>query len=215
MKEKHSLFFELQPLLELYQELDFKIEKFKRETGLDCIRGCGECCAIESRRIEVSLVELIPLSLHLWEVGKAEGYLKKMERVNEEGPCIFYRRNPPKREEGCCSIYPWRPLICRLFGFSAVENKYGQPMAVLCSVLKRSRPEVVKEIELRIQKGLEVPINSYYAKRITLLYPAYGKERFPINEAIKKALERAGFYFELLREEEKGLKTVESYDQAA
>lgn len=215
MKEKPCLFFKIQPLLELYQELDFKIEKFKRETGLECLRGCGECCAIESRRIEVSMVELIPLALHLWEVGKAEGYLKELNQMDKDEPCVFYRRSPPKKEEGCCSIYPWRPLICRLFGFSAFENKYGQPMAVLCSVLKKSRPEGVKEIDLKIQKGLEIPVNSYYAKRVALLYPVYGKERFPINEAIKKAIEWVGFYLELLRKEENGLKIIEPYDRAA
>lgn len=197
MKETFSLSFEIRPLLELYEELDLKIEKFKKETGLDCIRGCGECCAIESKRIEVSIFELIPLSLHLWETGRAEGYLEKMHRMGEEEPCIFYRQNLSEKEEGCCSIYPWRPLICRLFGFSAIENKYGQPVAVLCSVLKKSRPEVVKEVDLRIQKGLEIPINSYYAKRITLLHPIYGNERYSMNEAVKKAIEWVGFYMEL------------------
>ncbi len=215
MREKQKLSLEIQPLIELYQELDSKIEKFKRETGLDCIRGCGECCAIESRKVEVSMAELIPLSLHLWETGEAEGYLKKMEQMDEGGPCVFYKKGPRVKEEGGCSIYPWRPLVCRLFGFSAVKNKYGQPVAVLCSVLKKRNPEVVREIDLKIQRGLEIPINPYYAKRVTLLYPTYGKERLPINEAVKKAIERVGFYLELLKKEEKGLKTFESYDRAA
>jgi len=215
MKERPPFFLEIHPLLELYQELDSKIEKFKKETGLDCIKGCGECCSIAAVRIEVSVIEWIPLSLRLWETGEAELYLKKMERMDPQGSCVFYRKNPSKEEEECCSVYPWRPLICRAFGFSAIENKYGRPIPVLCSVLKKVRPEIIKEVDSRIQRGLEIPIHSHYAKRMALIYPEYGKSLYSINDALKRAIEVVGFYLELIRHERKGLDTMKSYDRAA
>lgn len=214
MKEKIVFFPEIQSLLDLYQEIDVKLEKFKKETNLNCVKGCGECCHIPSERIEVTMVEFIPLSLQLWETGEAELFLEKVYRITQEEPCVFYRRDA-YRNEGHCSIYLWRPLICRLFGFSAIEDKYGQPKIVICSVLKKNKPEIAEEINMRLERReLEVPINSYYAKRVALLPPLYNKKLLPINEAIKRAIEWVGYRLQF-EKEKKNVEHITPYDRAA
>ena len=50
------------------------------------------------------------------------------DTATEGRTCPFYLRH----RSGHCAVYPARPLVCRLFGFSATRNKDGAPMFRPC-----------------------------------------------------------------------------------
>lgn len=183
-----SLFSGLKELLEIYQELDLRVEFFKKKAKINCIKVCGKCCKIPSYKIETSVLELIPTTIHLWEVNEAEIVLENLYRINKYHFCIFYDFKG-KNDRGHFYIYSLRPLICRLFGFSAKRDKSGRTIPIICSIIKEKNPGKFEEIQEKIRNGLEIPINSYYGRRIILISNSYGRDLYPINEAIKIALE--------------------------
>lgn len=67
-----------------------------------CTRGCSHCCniavgvtAVEARYIEV-------------KTGQKANYAKHSEQDFFGVPCVFLKN-------GECSIYPYRPITCRVF----------------------------------------------------------------------------------------------------
>jgi len=188
----------LKELIGVYNEVDLKIETFKKRWGVDCLEGCSRCCEIPSRRIEVSILELIPLSLHLWEEGEAEKYLERSNSIGDEDLCVLYRPGI-YCGSGRCGFYQFRPFLCRLFGFSVVEDKSGRPRLSLCRWIKKEVPGIKEKLKNLIDGGCDLPINSHYARRIVLLYPLYSQEFLPINSALKRALEVVGLRLSLLR----------------
>src|SRR6185295_15429071 len=124
-------------LLKIYHKLEKETKQFQAETGLHCIAGCGRCC--ENPRIETTVAELMPLAFRLFQRGEESGWLDKANRSESKGQCIFYKPDPLIEGKGRCSVYQWRPLICRLFGFSAITDKKGRPSLVTCAVIKQSQ----------------------------------------------------------------------------
>jgi len=188
-----SLLPGVRDLLQVYKELDIHIENFWKEARIKCFRACGKCCEVSSQAIEASIFEMIPLAIHLWKRGKTNDVLEKINLTPENHRCVLYDASDLSNRPGCCEAYPFRPLMCRLFGFSAVENKYGNPVVALCSAIKQNRPELAKEVQRRIDQGLVPPIYQNYASRVLLIDPMYGLPLYPINKAIRMALERIGY----------------------
>jgi Fe-S-cluster containining protein len=207
------IFSGLNELIEIYEDLDSHIETFKRETGIDCVKGCGKCCEIPSWKIETSILELMLPAIHLWETKEAEIFLEKILRIDKDSFCVFYSKN--LYEKGCCYIYPLRPLICRLFGFSGMKDKFDQSIPILCSVIKKQNPDNIERIMKKIQMGLEIPINSYYAKRISLINPLYGRDLYGINEAARFAIEWIGYRLGLLNNQQEGARPTKPFERAA
>lgn len=113
---------------------------------------------------------------------------------------MFYQPDPLKNGQGRCGVYLWRPLLCRLFGFAAQKDKYGQPQLVTCSTMKSlCSYEYEQALENMHQGKLAAPLMQDYAMRLFNIDPHWGKEQLPINQAIKIALEKVG----LLNEKEK------------
>jgi Fe-S-cluster containining protein len=189
----------LKELTELYEELDREIAQFKITAELDCIKFCHKCCATEGGKIEVSAFECLPLSIHLWQTEKAEIYLQKIGEANIKDPCVLYNVDRPRPDEWGCKYYPRRPLICRLFGFSAILDKRGEPKIALCRPIKEADPEAEKRINQRIAQGLKAPVLSHLARKASFLNPNLGQRRYPMNQGLKIALERLGFQYDLIK----------------
>ena len=177
-------------LLKLYQQLDQHIAKFQKESGLQCLQGCGKCC--ENPNIEITYLDIFPLAEELWSTGQTAFWLERIQQINSQGPCVFYKPDPVVAGHGRCSVYPWRPLLCRLFGFSAVQNKHERPALVTCAVIKERLAQKVKETQQRLDQGLDVPLMSLYAQKVYNIDPHFGRELLPINRAVQMALERIG-----------------------
>ena len=182
-------------LLKLYKKLDDDIRRFQKETALCCERGCGRCC--ENPNVETTVLELLPLAISLWQNGQAAKWLKKANQAGAEGRCIFYAPDPQRDGKGRCSVYLWRPLICRLFGFSAKSNKNGMPMLVTCPTIKTQYAREYEKARKMIEGGAFVPKMGDYAFEAAQIDPPLGQEQLPINRAVKVALEKAGLFSRL------------------
>jgi len=177
-------------LLELYAEMDRQISSFQASTGLHCLPGCGRCCS--SPHVEATILEMIPVAREIHKLREADQWLKRIEGTREGFPCVFYLPDPIIPGNGRCIHYHLRPLLCRLFGFTAVKNKYGQPVFAVCTHIKKNMPIQVAGIYEMIHKGLKVPCFSDFSIRISNLGPYLGSRLLPINLALQIALEREG-----------------------
>jgi Fe-S-cluster containining protein len=180
-------------LLEIYRELDETIHALKVETGLSCVEGCGKCCETPNRNIEASVLEVIPLALALWENGTGDFWLKRLEQYSDSDFCIFYHSEPLFPGTGKCSVYPLRPLLCRLFGFAAKTGKNGEIVFSLCRKVKEVYPGLKEAVQQKILEGTEVPVCSDFGRRVEALNPLLGNRKYPINTAIRMALEKIGY----------------------
>ncbi|WP_051569305.1 YkgJ family cysteine cluster protein [Alkaliphilus transvaalensis] len=194
--ELTSSFNGLDQLFLVYQELEETICSYKDTTNLACISQCSKCCNKSAENIEVTIFEMIPLSIFLWQNRSAEETMEKLNCIDSTASCIMF--NPSSNTLGGCSCYQWRPLLCRLFGFSAILDKNQSPTVSMCKYMKEINPYLEKEIQEEINKGLIVPINSQFAHKISLINPTLGQKRYPINKALSLALEMVGFRMSLL-----------------
>ncbi len=187
-RELASLFPGIFGLLEAFQEMDTHIVTFQRATGIQCIESCAKCCELSSPKVEASVLEMIPLAIHWWEMGRADAFLKDFQFADQNHRCVLFNPSATPQKPGACSAYAFRPLMCRLFGFSAVVDKYGRSVIVLCPVLKQKQPGRLAEIQEKIDQGLKPPLYKNYARKILLIDPQLGFPLYPINEAIHRAL---------------------------
>jgi uncharacterized protein len=185
--------------MELYGELDREVDQFKIIAELDCIKFCHKCCSTEGRKIEVSAFECLPLSIHLWQTEKAEFYLQRIAEAGIRDPCVLHDADRFRPDGWGCPYYSWRPLICRLFGFSAILDKHGVKKVALCRVIKEADPDAERRTNRSIAQGLKAPVLSHLARKAFFLNPNAGQRRYPMNEGLKIALEKVGFGLELIR----------------
>ena len=184
-------FLGLDFLFEVYGDLERQIADFKERAGIDCLRKCQTCCST-AKIVEASIFEMLPLSLHFWEEGRAEELLGKLEGVHPEALCFSLNLHPTEEVPEGCIHYSFRPLICRLFGFSATVDKDGNPRIVICKPLKERHSGIDQRINEQIRGNLPVPLMSDFSRKIAFIDPRLGQEKYPINIALWEALELVG-----------------------
>lgn len=180
----------VQAVEDVFDHLDREIASFQSWSGLHCGWGCGKCCF--KADIEATILEFLPFAAHLHREGKAFEWLEKLK--NNDAPiCLIL--NPTQHGAGLCSEYKHRGLICRLFGYSARTNKYGEKELVTCQVIKKEQKANYEAAAGRISTGVEVPVMSQYYMRLHAIDFELTREFFPINEAIKRAIEVILHYY--------------------
>jgi Fe-S-cluster containining protein len=173
----------------VYRRLDRRIAGFRRAAGLSCPRGCGECCL--SPEVEATVLEMLPLALRLQRERRLEQTLAGLGPGEPPRPCVFYSPAPLGSFGGHCSVYPLRPLVCRLFGFAAMTDPEGRPQLVLCRRLREADPAGARKAAAGAASGrLPVPVMSEWSLAMYRLDPGLGTRALPINEALGQALER-------------------------
>ena len=177
-------------LLEVYEEIDRQTAALKAMTGLRCPPGCGRCCS--SREIDATELEMLPVARELFRRREAVSWLERLRAADDEGPCVFYQPERSARGEGCCGIYILRPALCRLFGYGAVKNKYGIAQLAVCTIMKKVIPRVAQDAAYAVELGLAAPTFVDFARQVAGLEPSLGGRLFPINRALRFALEREG-----------------------
>ncbi|MEQ8471131.1 MAG: YkgJ family cysteine cluster protein [Marinoscillum sp.] len=177
----------------LFGRLDTEISVFQKASGLHCLAGCGKCC--NKADIEASPLEFLPLAFHWFINHEAEERLAALEQ-NSSSICTIY--SPLTIEnltQGSCSIYPYRGLICRLFGYGASRDKVGELRLVTCKLIKENQVDnYSKAIEL-LKNEEYVPIFSDYYKKLMQIDFLAGNQIMPINDAIREALEMVLSYY--------------------
>ena len=178
---------------ELFDRLEKEITAFKSETKLHCLTGCGKCCSKPD--IDASPLEFLPWAFHLFLNGKAEDTLFELNNSSIT-TCHIYRPFALIEEyNGSCSNYRYRGLICRLFGYAANRDKYGELRLATCKIIKENQLENFNTTEEAISKGLYVPIFTDYYMQLAQIDYRMGITLLPINEALKMAIEEVLQYY--------------------
>ena len=180
---------------QIFQDIDRSVQDFQQKTGLSCANGCGRCCL--SPNVEATEVEMYPIARHLFRTGQADHWYTKAQESSFNGRCIFYKADAFNPNKGRCGIYPFRPAMCRLYGFSSLIHKSGRRHLMTCAVIKEKEGLRMPQIQNMIDRGLDVPINKNFSSMIFQVHPVLGCRRWPINQAFKMAVESFGLFFSM------------------
>lgn len=175
---------------EIFDQLEKEVNEFKSHSGLHCPAGCGKCCFKSD--IEATVLEFLPFAHHLYKEKKAREWLKRL-KTSLSPVCMILE--PGRAGAGLCSSYAHRGLICRLFGYSARRDKLSRPQLVTCRVIKTEQKEAYEVAIARIDDGFPVPVMTNYYMRLYGIDMDLSREFYPINTAIRKAIEAVLFYY--------------------
>lgn len=174
----------------VYGEMADTFSGYQQASGLSCRSGCGECCTQPT--IEATVLEMLPLALHLFDQGKAEQTLTQLEELPEGSSCSFYQRLSFDGKQGQCSVYQQRPSICRVFGAAGYRDKLGQAALSVCKTIKADKAEKYQQ-HLIMLSGQPPPMMMSAKEQVSELDYALGAKHYPINEAMRLALEKVLF----------------------
>lgn len=146
----------LTQLRDIYQELESSTERFKTTYRISCPSGCGSCC--ERFVPDITAVEARMVAAYLLFVKQAPQTVA-MLADHPDGIDFQLRSSPDATKpasSGCplydpdnpyhCTVYPARPLICRLFAASASEGKDGRPVFRRCKLDPEDSMPVLLEL---------------------------------------------------------------------
>lgn len=169
----------------LFSKLEQETAQFAQSSGLSCVSGCGKCCTYPN--VEASPIEFLPWAFHLFLNGEAEKTIIQLKKT-QSLTCFIYK--PLSLiNQGRCSNYKYRGLICRLFGFAANTDKYGNLRLATCKIIKEGQAENYNSTAQSISKGLYVPVFTEYYMQLNQIDCYLGNIILPINKALKLALE--------------------------
>ncbi len=168
----------------MFSELDEQIRLFQMQSSLACKTRCGQCCLRPD--VQATILEFLPLAHYLLETDQAADWY---DRLEEDTPAICVVINPFQNQRGLCGQYTHRGLICRLFGYSTRRNKYGQKELITCQTIKTEQKEKLANAMTLLSEGGDVPVASAYYTRLRAIDDALARDLYPINVAIRKALE--------------------------
>jgi len=163
---------------------------------LRCPEGCGSCC--ESFIPDILPIEADYLADWLLRTDPARAErVAAWSRISALPPCPFHEAD---REGGHCSVYPARPLICRLFGFSSIRDKQGREAFSLCKEMPaRNGGRSWSGAEVRKEFGTQLPVMSDFTAEVLALAPGDSSRRAALTEALPAALRRLALRVRLMK----------------
>lgn len=177
----------------VFDALDVQIRTFQNESKLSCLSSCGKCCSKSD--IEATVLEFLPLAYHLYKDGKAIEVLEEIGS-SESSYCYVLQPFIGQEEKGFCGNYKYRGMICRLFGFSARKDKYGNKNLVTCKSIKENQPEEYATVVSKLSTdSVSVPMMGNYSMMLHAIDFELGSKYYPINTAIKLAIEKVLSYY--------------------
>lgn len=177
---------------EVFGKLEAEAASFQQWSGLYCKTGCAKCCLKPD--IAATVLEFLPFAHHLYQKGLSELWLEKIIQT-ESSFCVVLDQSMSS-VAGACSAYPYRGLICRLFGYSARKNKYDKKDLVTCQVIKTELKEVYdKATAAIVNDGAAVPMMSHYHMQLMAIDEFLTRKLYPVNEAIRLAIEEVLSYY--------------------
>ena len=175
----------------LFYQLEQESAQFGQSSGISCVSGCGKCCTYPD--VEASPLEFLPWAFHLFLTGEVEKTLIMLNKT-KSSTCLIYK---PLSiiDQGRCSSYKYRGLICRLFGFAANTDKYGNLRLATCKIIKEGQTDNYNSTAEAITKGLYVPVFTEYYMQLNQIDFHLGNIILPVNKALKMALEEVLHYY--------------------
>ena len=185
-----SLSQKVQAVEDAFSVLSSEMSTFRDWSGLSCKIGCGKCCT--KADIEATVLEFLPFAHHVFLKNEAGEWLEKL-KSHPDSICLLL--DPGKTGTGLCSQYDHRGLICRLFGFSARLNKYSVREFVTCQIIKTEQQDRYAATVDNIREGGMVPMISHHYMRLHGIDADLARDFYPINEAIRRAIETVLHYY--------------------
>lgn len=183
-------------LMRVYEKLDGAITRFRWKTGIHCAKGCGQCC--ENPYVEATVLEMLPLAAALIRRNEAQRWLQGDQPEYEKGRCPFYQPDGQVAWKGRCSVYPLRPLICRMFGYSGKKDKEDKKQYYTCERIETQFRDICQRINHQ-KTDTALPMMEDYSMQRLELAREIDRNLYPLPLALKKALERIGFQRQLCR----------------
>ncbi len=163
-------------VLELFKRFDQQIESIRSNLP-SCPYGCRDCCMVPSRNIEASILEFFPLVLHWYDEGVIHQMYEQYKEIADDDVCALLQPDHLILPQGGCTVYKYRPLVCRIFGSSRLVRKNKMDF-LACKKLKN---EIVEPAIL--------PLATDFHDQLLLIDPYLSTRKHSINEALKRALE--------------------------
>tara|TARA_R110002051_G_scaffold189613_1_gene258804 strand:- start:11356 stop:11964 length:609 start_codon:yes stop_codon:yes gene_type:complete len=177
----------------LYAVLDKEIALFQSKSSLHCKAGCGKCCT--HAEVDASPLEFLPWALNLFLNGTAATTLDDL-KIKTTAICHIYEPlSVVDSGSGKCSDYQYRGLICRLFGYGANRDKFGEMRLATCKIIKETQAEHFEAAQKAMKEGLYVPIFTDYYMKLSQIDFRLGNLIVPVNTALKLALEEVLQYY--------------------
>ncbi len=184
----------LESIKDLYASLEEKEKIFCEHFCIHCAKGCGKCCEVFVP--DITELEADFLAYGLIKENKADLVLKQLENIKSDIiSCPLYRSD----SDFHCSVYAWRPLICRLFGASASKNKNGNPIFRDCKYNKLSS-NVSSE---KLKKDAEYVVTMSDYGILLEDEEAGNNNKEPLPIALKKAINKIEYLLYLASISEK------------
>lgn len=171
----------------MYDRLGEEIKTFREASGIHCVSGCGKCCT--KADIEASPLEFLPLAFHWFLNHEAEAMLEKLQNERSSICTLYAPLSLTDTNKGSCSNYPYRGLICRLFGYGASRDKLGELKLVTCKLIKEQQAENYEQAVAMLKNGEYVPVFTNYYQKLMQIDFRMGNQILPINVAMMEALE--------------------------
>lgn len=177
----------------LFDKLEIELATFTSTTHLFCNAGCGKCCT--NPTMEASPLEFLPWAFHLFKIGEAENALEKLAKHTKPICFNYSPTSDTNLNQGSCTNYKYRGLVCRLFGYGATKDKFAQLRLATCSIIKEQQTENYKAANEAINNGLNVPIFTDYYMNLSQIDFRLGNTYVHINKALQMALEEVLQYY--------------------
>lgn len=184
----------------VFKGLDEHLSKISDQTGLKCMEHCSLCC--RNRSIEATPLEFYPLAAYLHRTRQIDAFLEKLDSLKGDELCVLLDTEAQQNGNWGCTAYPYRGLICRMFGFGFRLNRTGIPELVTCKTMKTNFPDnVQRAAQLSSNEMDNLPIFRDYSMQLWAIDPELAGKPMPINQAIRMAVEKLYSYFAYLDQE--------------
>ncbi len=179
-------------LAALYGDADRAIRDFTLNVDFRCSFGCGKCChgfVPDILPLEAAYIAAFLISKNR-DTAEAihHGGLTPLDSLADSPTCPLYLAATPYH----CSVYEARPLVCRLFGFSGLRDKYADVSFSLCKYMEG--PSALNaERKFRILQNdprfpVTPPIMSQFGEKLQSLDPNNPGLRQLLHEALPSAI---------------------------
>jgi Fe-S-cluster containining protein len=177
-------------LQNIYDDMGSSFANFQKNTGLNCLEGCGKCCT--NPDIEASVLEMLPLAVRLNDENKLDEWLEKLENPAKDS-CLMFESHNENGTKGMCGAYKERPSVCRMFGVAGYFDKHHEVTLSVCKLIREKYPELT-QTRTAEATAENTPVLVNWSYRMSEIDPALIQDRMPLNQALKLALEKVALY---------------------
>ena len=176
---------DLRALREIYDDAGRQMAAWARQVGLGCPQGCGICC-------EGFVPDVLPVEagyLASWLLAEQpQRVARLLERPPGPAPaaCPLY---DPAAPAAHCTVYPGRPLVCRLFGYAGMRTRHGGWAFRLCRHMPAPDGWDARAVADRPDLP-SPPVMGDIQAQVPGLRPGDAPFRRPLPDALREALQR-------------------------